>query len=141
MKNSYRLEPHDSIPEEYEEILFHGISADALEAKELPPIRPFSVFLKDREQNVLGGVTGVSFYGSLYVDMLWVDIALRRQGWGTKLMKEAEKIGRERGARFVTLNTMDWEARPFYENLGYSVEFTREGYDQLSKMFMLRKTL
>ena len=54
---------------------------------------------------------------------------------------EAEKIGREHGALFVTLNTMDWEALPFYQKLGYSIEFTREGYEKKSKMFMLRKAL
>ncbi len=56
-------------------------------------------------------------------------------------MKEAEKIGHQHGVRFATVNTMDWEALPFYEKLGYSVEFTREGYDKESKMFMLRKHL
>ena len=73
------------------------------------------------------------------MDSLWITPPLRHQGWGTKLMKEAEKIGKERGVRFVTVNTMDWEALPFYKKLGYSVEFTREGYDKNSKMFMLRK--
>jgi ribosomal protein S18 acetylase RimI-like enzyme len=141
MVSNYHLEHHDAIPQEYEKILFHEISADAFRAKGLAPIRQFSVFIKDQKLNILGGATGVTFYGSLYVDMLWVDKTLRHQGWGTKLMREAEKIGRERGASFITLNTMDWEALPFYQKLGYSIEFTREGYEKDSKMFMLRKTL
>ena len=33
------------------------------------------------------------------------------------------------------------EALPFYKQLEYSIEFTREGYDKNSKMFMLRKDL
>lgn len=141
MPPPYHLEYHDTIPQEYEKILFHEISAEAFRAKELAPICQFSVFIKDQKQNILGGATGVTFYGSLYVDMLWVDKALRHQGWGTKLIYEAEKIGRKRGASFVTLNTMDWEALPFYQKLGYSIEFTREGYEKHSKMFTLRKTL
>jgi ribosomal protein S18 acetylase RimI-like enzyme len=56
-------------------------------------------------------------------------------------MYEAEKIGRKHGALFVTLSTMDWEALPFYQKLGYSIEFTRTGYEKDSKMFMLRKNL
>src|SRR5579872_1570738 len=108
----YRLERYDTIP--YEDVLYRGISEEALHAKELPPIRPFSIFIKDQKQNVLGGVSGTSFYGSLYVDSLWIAPSLRKQGWGTKLMQEAETTGRERGARFVTVNTMDWEALPFY---------------------------
>lgn len=137
----YHLEHHDTIPKEYEEVLYRGISEEALHAKGLPPIRPFSIFIKDQKGNILGGASGTLFYGSLYVDSLWIDKTLRHQRWGTKLIHEAEKIGRERGATFVTLNTMDWEALPFYQKLGYAIEFTREGYDKNSKLFMLRKVL
>jgi ribosomal protein S18 acetylase RimI-like enzyme len=142
MKNeSLHLEHHSTIPKEYEEILYHGISEGAFHAKGLSSIRPFSIFIKDQKENVFGGVSGTLFYGSLYVDSLWIDKTLRHQGWGTKLIREAENIGRKQGASFVTLNTMDWEALPFYQKLGYSIEFTREGYEKNSKMFMLRKNL
>jgi hypothetical protein len=36
---------------------------------------------------------------------------------------------------------MDWEALPFYQKLGYEVEFTREGFQKNSKMYFLRKEL
>lgn len=136
-----RLERYDCIPEEYVSILLKGISEEAFHAKKLPPFRHFSLFLKDQNQQVLGGVSGIVFYGSLYIDSLWINPTIQRQGWGTKLVKEAENLGRELGARFVTVNTMDWEGLPFYQKLGYSIEFTREGYDKNSKMFMLRKSL
>lgn len=141
MKISYHLEHHDTIPKEYEEVLYHGISEEAFQAKGLSPIHPFSIFVKDQKGNIFGGASGTLFYGSLYVDSLWVDKTLRHRGWGTKLMNEAENIGRKQGASFVTLNTMDWEALPFYQKLGYSIEFIREGYERESKMFMLRKNL
>jgi ribosomal protein S18 acetylase RimI-like enzyme len=140
-ENHYHLEHHSTIPEGYEKILFQGVSDNAFRAKGLPPIRPFSIFIKDQKQNVLGGVTGTTYYGCLYVDTLWVHETLHRQGWGKRLMHEAEKVGKERGAFFSTVNTMDWEALPFYEKLGYSIEFIREGYEKDSKMIMLRKTL
>ena len=141
MEEPYRLEYYNSIPKEYEEVLYHGISEGAFQAKGLSPIRSFSIFIKDENEIIVGGASGTLFYGSLYVDSLWVDKALRRQGWGTKLMHEAENVGRKHGASFVTLNTMDWEALLFYQKLGYSIEFTREGYEKGSMMFMLRKNL
>lgn len=136
---SLHLEQDDSIT--YEKILYQGISEEAFFAKKLQPISPFSFFIKDENQTVLGGISGSIFYGSLYIDSLWVERSLRNRGWGKKLMNEAERIGRERGARFATLNTMDWEALLFYQKIGYSIEFIREGYDQNSKMYLLRKTL
>ncbi|HSX03916.1 MAG TPA: GNAT family N-acetyltransferase [Rhabdochlamydiaceae bacterium] len=105
------------------------------------PIRAFSIFIKDQKGTIFGGASGTLFYGSLYVDSLWIDKTLRHQGWGTKLLSEAESMGRKYGASFVTLNTMDWEALPFYQKLGYSIEFIRKGYEKESKMFMLRKNL
>jgi ribosomal protein S18 acetylase RimI-like enzyme len=137
----YQLEYYDTIPKEYEEILYQGISEGAYLAKGLPAICPFSIFIKDQKGNILGGASGSLFHGSLYLDSLWVEKTLRHQGWGSLLMHEVEKRGGERGASFVTLNTMDWEALPFYQKLGYSIEFTREGYHKDSKMFMLRKNL
>lgn len=140
VKKMIVLEHYDSIPSEYEGILFKGISENAYQEKGHPPIQPFSIFIKD-ETKVLGGITGVTFYGSLYIDSLWVDQSIRHQGWGSKLMREAEKMGKERGATFVTLNTMDWEGLGFYQKLGYSIEFVREGYNHNSKMYLLRKSL
>ncbi|MCH9630408.1 MAG: hypothetical protein S4CHLAM37_04070 [Chlamydiia bacterium] len=138
---SYSIEHYNTIPKEYEDILYHKISDNAFHVKGLSPIHPFSIFIKDNKNDLFGGVSGAILYGSLYIDSLWVDKTLRLQGWGTKLMHEAERTGKERGASFVTLNTMDWEALSFYEKQGYSIEFTREGYVKDSKMFMLRKTL
>lgn len=136
--SAYHLEHYDTIP--HEDVLFREISAEAFRAKQLGPILPFSVFIKDPKQTVLGGISGATLYGALYIDSLWVATSLRHQKWGTRLMQEAETIGKKRGARFATVNTMDWEALPFYQKLGYSIEFVREGYDKNSKMFMLRKS-
>jgi ribosomal protein S18 acetylase RimI-like enzyme len=138
---SLSLQHYPLIPAEYENLLYNKISEEAHKAKQLSPIFPFSIFIKDQDENVKGGISGTIFYGSLYVDSLWVDKTIRHQGWGTQLMVAAEKVGKQQGAKFATLNTMDWEALPFYQKLGYSIEFTREGYEKNSKMFMLRKIL
>jgi hypothetical protein len=40
-----------------------------------------------------------------------------------------------------TVTTMDWEALPFYKKLGYQIEYVREGYENASRQFLLRKNL
>lgn len=140
-KDEYYLErQEDSIPQD-EQVLFDGICDDAAKKKGMERIKPFGVYIKDHNQSVLGGACGVTYYGCLYVDMLWVEESIRKQGFGKKIMEEAEKIGKERHCTFATLNTMDWEAWPFYQKLGYRIDFVREGYDKGSKMYMLRKEL
>ena len=58
-------------------------------------IKPFRVFIKNAQWNCSWWCKWTIFYGSLYVDMLWLKEELRHQGLGKKLMMEAEKIGRE----------------------------------------------
>ena len=141
MQNLYQLEYQETVSQEYENVLFEGICDESFQSKGMDPIRTFGVFVKNKENTILGGIQGVTYYGCLYVDMLWIHKSLRHQGFGTKLMFEAEKIGKERNTTFATVNTMDWEALPFYRKLGYEVEFTREGYEKNSKMLFLRKPL
>lgn len=124
-----------------ENILFNGINEESKKAKGLNPIATFCFSIENSDKQIVGGINGITYYGCLYVDMLWVKNDLRNKGWGTKLMQEAENFGKTQGCRFATVNTMDWEALPFYENLGYGIEFVREGYQKSSKMYFLRKEL
>lgn len=123
------------------EILFNGINEEAFRKKSMEPIRTFCFSMEDSQKKILAGVNGVVYYGCLYVDMLWVNSELRGKGCGLRLMQEAEAFGKKQGCSFATVNTMDWEALPFYQKLGYVIEFVREGYDKNSKMYMLRKAL
>jgi ribosomal protein S18 acetylase RimI-like enzyme len=79
----------------------------------------FVVFLRNRRK-VVGGVKGYVQWGWLFVSHLWVDEALRGQGWGTAVMRAAEREGRNRGCRAVHLDTFSFQAPGFYEKLGYT---------------------
>ncbi len=57
--------------------------------------------------------------------MLWV-IPLCADKTGGKIMCEAEMIGKRRGSSFATVNTMDFQALPFYQKLSYEIEFLRK---------------
>lgn len=139
--SNYHFEYQEESIQKDEQVLFEGITDEAMLKKKMDRITPFGIFIKDPHGVVLGGVNGFSCYGCLYVDMLWLKDALRKKGLGKKLMMEAEKIGRERRCTFSTVDTMDWEALSFYEKLGYSVEFVRNGFEKESRMYMLRKEL
>ena len=141
-QEDYRFDYQENPDAHDEHVLFEGINAQAILKKGVEkPIKSFGIFIKDPHGNVLGGVRGASYYGCLYVDMLWLKEELRHQGLGTHLMVEAEKIGRAHACSFAAVNTMDWEALSFYQKLGYAIEFVRDGYEKQSKMYLLRKNL
>lgn len=118
-----------------------GLSQEAAQIKGMTKIQSFGFFVRDSEEKACGGIKGASFYGCLYIDSLYLVPSLRGKGWGKKLVEASERLGRERGCLFVSVTTMDWEALPFYQKLGYEVEYVRGGYEKESKMFLLRKEL
>jgi ribosomal protein S18 acetylase RimI-like enzyme len=55
------------------------------------------------------------------IDGLWVAAELRGQGFGRRLLLAAESAALDRGCRGASLGTFDFQARGFYERLGYTV--------------------
>jgi GNAT superfamily N-acetyltransferase len=83
---------------------------------------PFAIVLEDPETGaVTGGCFGVADYGWCFVKFLVVPEAYRGMGIGTRLMAEAETIARRRSRVGIWLDTFEFQARPFYEKLGYRV--------------------
>lgn len=121
--------------------LWQGISSHAKQVRGHETGRTFGFFLKDTAGKIIGGCSGFMFYGCLTVDLLWVEEALRGQGYGTELMTAAEKLAAQEKCRFIVVNTMDFEALDFYKQLGYLVEFERHGFDKESIFYFLRKNL
>jgi len=79
------------------------------------------LFLRDEEGTVQGGCFGSVSMGWIEILILWVAPEARGQGWGEKMMNQAEWLAQEHGAIGAMVQTTDFQARPFYERLGYEV--------------------
>lgn len=90
---------------------------------------------------MVGGLWGRMIYGSLSVYLLFIPEALRGQGWGTALMQRAEAEPVAQGCRGVLLDTFSFQARPFYERLGFHVYATIEDYPTGHSFFSMQKRL
>ena len=73
----------------------------------------------DEQGHIIGGILGGTYWGWLYIDVLWVEESHRRQGIGSKLLAEAEQEAVRRGCHHVHLDTMSWQAPDFYKKHGY----------------------
>jgi GNAT superfamily N-acetyltransferase len=99
-------------------------------------------FLREADGRIRGGILAYVWGKWLHVDILWLEEELRRQGWGTKLMEAAHAIGREKGAEAAWLDTFSFQARPFYERLGYELVFEVPGFPPgHSRYFMCKRPL
>jgi GNAT superfamily N-acetyltransferase len=80
-----------------------------------------TLFLRDNEQRIIGGVHGWTAFNYLHVDVLWLRQDVRGTGYGKRLLLAAEREALNRGCRYAQLDTFSFQARGFYEKLGYRV--------------------
>jgi GNAT superfamily N-acetyltransferase len=99
------------------------------------------IFIRDEENQVVGGLTADMFGGWVYIALLWVHESLRNQGYGTKLVTMLEEEAIRRGCKYAHVDTFSFEARPFYERLGYELFGTLEDYPQGFCKYFLKKRL
>lgn len=68
--------------------------------------QPLVVFLREAETGeIAGGLVGMTFWGWLHIELLWVREDLRHAGHGRRLVEEAEGEARRRGCRRAFLST------------------------------------
>jgi len=103
--------------------------------------QPISIMLADQNGARIGGLTGRALYDWLFIELFHVPEALRGQGYGRQLMARAEEFAHERGLVGIWLDTFDFQARPFYEKLGFTVFGTLEDHPRDGHRYFLKKRL
>lgn len=89
-----------------------------------------AVLLRGDAGATIGGAIGASFYGWMRLELLWLPEALRGKGWGSRLMQAVEAEAAARRCLGVRLETASFQARGFYEKLGYTVYGTLADHPQ-----------
>ena len=84
----------------------------------------FVLKIEDENGVTIGGCFATAYeyhWSRMFLNELWVDERYRHQGIGSMIIREVERIAKEKGCRVVTLGTASYMARPFYEKHGYKV--------------------
>lgn len=84
----------------------------------------FVLKIEDENGVTIGGCFATAYeyhWSRMFLNELWVDERYRHRGIGSMIIREVERIAKEKGCRVVTLGTASYMARPFYEKLGYKV--------------------
>ena len=102
---------------------------------------PLTLFVRDAHGTLVGGLLGVFYWSWLYVDILWLSEEIRAQGYGSRLLAEAERMAVERGCVGVQLDTMSFQALPFYERHGYTVFGALDNFPPGHRKYFLQKPL
>ena len=102
---------------------------------------PLNIVEYDESGNMIAGILGGTYWGWMYVDILWVHETHRRKGIGSKLLCEAEKEALCRGCHHVHLDTMSWQAPEFYRKHGYEVIGVLPDIPSGNQKYLLMKAL
>ena len=70
---------------------------------------------------VLGGASGRSSLGLLFLELFHLPESLRGQGLGSRILSAFEEEGRKRGCRHAVLYTISFQAPDFYQQRGWEV--------------------
>lgn len=105
------------------QVLYDGLESHyrALGNVELRNEVNLAVFIRDESGKILGGIQGCTYWGWLHINGLWVSERLRGCGYGKRLMATAEREAVKRGCCKAIVDTHSFQARGFYEKLGYRV--------------------
>ena len=112
------------------------------------PARPGTAYEKlvfkitDGDRNIIGGlIFSIDAWNTLELENLWIDERYRGQKLGPALIREAERLARERGCRLSIVATWDYQARPLYEKHGYTLRSTVKDWPKGHESYYLSKRL
>lgn len=103
--------------------------------------RPLVLMLEDTSGRVVGGLWGRTEYAWLFVELLFVPETLRGKGLGAELMSRAEREAVSRGCHSAWLDTFEFQARGFYERLGYTSFGQLSDYPPGFSRYFMKKVL
>lgn len=103
---------------------------------------PLEFVVKNEFGIGIGGLlSGINYWNGLEIKMLWVKEAYRKKGIGTRVLKQVEKIAKEKGATISMVDTFDFQAEGFYLKNGYEPIGEIKGFPEGHKRIYFSKKL
>lgn len=107
-----------------------------------PDSETIALLVRDEKtDDIIGGLYGDIFYRWFFIELLAIPADTQGQGIGSRLIRMAEDIAREKNCVGMWLDTFSFQAPSFYERHGFT-EFGRlEDFPPDHKRFYMQKKL
>ncbi|MDP4146453.1 MAG: GNAT family N-acetyltransferase [Bacillota bacterium] len=107
-----------------------------------PSFNHINRVIKALDGNIIAGINSILYcWNCLYIDVLWVKEEFRKEGYGSALLDEVEKIAKEKGCKLVHLDTFDFQAKDFYLKHGYDIFGVLDNCPLSHKRYYMKKSL
>jgi len=103
--------------------------------------RTLTVAARDQSGQLVGGVSGCTFWGWLIVECFWVHESWRGRGLGTRLLRAAEQEAIARGCHSSQLESFSFQNWQFYAAHGYERYGTLNDFPFEHQRISFRKRL
>jgi GNAT superfamily N-acetyltransferase len=85
------------------------------------PDTRFAVFARDDDGKVVGGIRANAFWNYCILELVWISKEARGDRVGSQLMAKVESHCCDLGFEYIRTETVSFQAKPFYEKLGFRV--------------------
>ena len=85
---------------------------------------------------IVGGISGEFCWNWLEIHYLFVEPEHRKSGYGSALIREAEKMAIEKECDFIKLDTLSFQALDFYLKEGFQIYGTIENAGRHTHYFL-----
>ncbi|HCL6626874.1 TPA: GNAT family N-acetyltransferase [Citrobacter amalonaticus] len=120
----------DTVTEHDQNALLAGLRAYNFQFLKTRNFGDLAVYWRDEQQEIRGGLIGKIKGEWLSIDFLWMHESLRKGGYGSQLIQAAEHAARERGCLHALVDTLSFQALPFYQKNGYQLKLTLDDFPE-----------
>ncbi len=101
----------------------------------------FSLYIRNAEGTLIAGVCGDYIHAYTRINWAWVHEDFRGRGVGKRALNAVEEFAKTKGCRYLQLDTMDFQARPFYQKLGFWIVATLPNWINGYDCYIMRKDI
>ncbi|MEG0873292.1 MAG: GNAT family N-acetyltransferase [Clostridium sp.] len=134
LKNKVELELHEYNKEHCKFIKEHSTGSHT-------EYKRYNFIAYDANNLMIGGGLGTVQYEWYYLEKLWIDENHRKQGIGSKIIKEIEKMAIRENLVGIRMETWSFQAKGFYEKNGYEVYAVLPNSPRGITTYVLKKEL
>jgi GNAT superfamily N-acetyltransferase len=110
----------DAPDDEAHRVIYEGLHDHAREQVGYFDYRQLAVLARDPASGrILGGLTGRTFLGLMFIELAFLPRHLRSRGLGSSMLRMAEEEAARRRCHTGILDTMSFQAPDFYERRGW----------------------
>ncbi|NFA90153.1 GNAT family N-acetyltransferase [Clostridium botulinum] len=108
--------------------------------KQEVPLLWINRVIEDTNGEIIAGILSEMYcWNCIYIDALWIKEEYRKNRLGTRLLKEVEKIAKEKDCHLIHLDTFDFQAKDFYIKHGYEIFGILDQCPENHKRYFMKK--